>query len=181
MRKKQKNYPYKYVLEYIPTRFENVSEQQVADRESLYRFKDGIATDEEVERIVQLVKEVTEGDSQNWAVAFIPASNRTSNMYRYTPLEEKIDEELKIPVALWAIERLVDEPHIHSGGRHEFAIFGIDEDFVKGKNVVLIDDVITKGNTFRDMADSVMKKGAKSVYGVFYAKTVYPTDDNNNK
>jgi predicted amidophosphoribosyltransferase len=45
---------------------------------------------------------------------------------------------------------------------------------VRGKNIILIDDVITRGQTFYDTARKLMAAGAASVTGLFLAKTVHP-------
>ena len=42
------------------------------------------------------------------------------------------------------------------------------------KNVILIDDVITTGETFNRTAEQTMKMGANSVHGLFLAKTIHP-------
>ena len=40
-----------------------------------------------------------------------------------------------------------------------------------GKNVLLFDDVITSGTSFKQVAAKLLETGAKSVTGVFLAKT----------
>lgn len=42
------------------------------------------------------------------------------------------------------------------------------------KNVILIDDIITTGETFNKTAEQAMRMGAHSVHGLFLAKTVHP-------
>lgn len=41
----------------------------------------------------------------------------------------------------------------------------------KGKNVLLFDDVITSGGSFKQVAAKLLETGAKSVIGIFLAKT----------
>lgn len=45
-------------------------------------------------------------------------------------------------------------------------------DFVKGKNVLIADDLYTSGATMSEAANAMLKKGAKTVAGVVFA-TVY--------
>jgi predicted amidophosphoribosyltransferase len=45
---------------------------------------------------------------------------------------------------------------------------------VRGMNIILIDDVITRGQTFNDTGRKLMAAGAASVTGLFLAKTVHP-------
>jgi glutamine phosphoribosylpyrophosphate amidotransferase len=44
----------------------------------------------------------------------------------------------------------------------------------KGKKVILIDDVRTRGTTFNMTADKMTGLGAASVFGVFVAQTIHP-------
>jgi predicted amidophosphoribosyltransferase len=44
----------------------------------------------------------------------------------------------------------------------------------RGKKVILVDDVITRGRTFVQTADKLIANGASSVEGMFVAKTVNP-------
>ena len=45
---------------------------------------------------------------------------------------------------------------------------------IKGKNIVLIDDIITRGVTFNQVAAKLISLGALSVFGLFLAKTINP-------
>ena len=52
--------------------------------------------------------------------------------------------------------------------------FGFDETGIVNKNVLLIDDVITRGTTFNLTADKLKSLGAKNVTGLFLAHTINP-------
>lgn len=43
---------------------------------------------------------------------------------------------------------------------------------VQGMNVILFDDVLTSGQSFRQLRRKMMELGAKSVIGIFLGKTV---------
>jgi predicted amidophosphoribosyltransferase len=54
------------------------------------------------------------------------------------------------------------------------ADFVFNPSYFRGKKVILIDDVITRGRTFTDTALKLDINGAMSVVGLFVAKTVNP-------
>ena len=43
---------------------------------------------------------------------------------------------------------------------------------VQGMNVILFDDVLTSGQSFRQLRQKMMELGAKSIIGIFLGKTV---------
>ena len=52
--------------------------------------------------------------------------------------------------------------------------FSINSSEVSNMNIILIDDVITRGMTFVRTADKLVANGAKQVVGLFLAKTINP-------
>jgi predicted amidophosphoribosyltransferase len=49
--------------------------------------------------------------------------------------------------------------------------------FIKNKNIILFDDIITSGITSKTIKNMLLKNGANSVYRLFIAKT----DDSSKK
>lgn len=45
-------------------------------------------------------------------------------------------------------------------------------DKLKGKTVLIVDDIITTGATMNHCANAILKAGAKSVFGISIAKTM---------
>ena len=56
----------------------------------------------------------------------------------------------------------------------ENCLSSIQNQTYKNIEVILVDDVITRGRTFCQTADKLMQNGASSVVGLFVAKTVNP-------
>jgi len=50
-----------------------------------------------------------------------------------------------------------------------------DANIVKGKNIILLDDVITSGSTMKECAKKLFEAGARTVIGIALAKTVRMT------
>lgn len=51
-----------------------------------------------------------------------------------------------------------------------------DKSELKSKNIILFDDIITTGATFRTIKQTLLKKGANSVTGLFLGKTLLRTN-----
>lgn len=50
--------------------------------------------------------------------------------------------------------------------------FSIKSNFFKGKNILIIDDVITTGSTINECARTIQEGGAKEVYGLSIARAI---------
>lgn len=65
----------------------------------------------------------------------------------------------------------VDKNDIHNKQEIEF-----DQDFFKGKKVIVFDDILTKGFAYAIFANKIEKLGAEVLGGLFIGKTVYTTN-----
>ena len=52
--------------------------------------------------------------------------------------------------------------------------FSFSSEYFRGKNVILVDDVVNRGRTLSSTGDRLVNKGANSVTGLVVAKTVNP-------
>ena len=169
-------YSYTYLKEYLPVRYSATIEQKL-DRKIVYDFKDGICSlsvkRELVERI-DLIRECS--NETDWRICFIPASHRMTTIKRYKSLSEYLQKETGIPCNISSIQTLHDEVPGHLGGKKSNPEdnFRIEKKDIIDKNVILIDDVITRGTTFTNTANKLMDNGAKQVVGLFLAKTINP-------
>ena len=50
--------------------------------------------------------------------------------------------------------------------------FDVDEDIVKGKTIVLLDDIYDSGATLKEVGKLLTQKGAKCIVPIVIAKTV---------
>lgn len=170
------SYSYTYLMEYLPVRYSATLEQQSV-RQTVFNFKDGICSRGVKLEIVERIKLIRQCVNEaNWRICFIPASSHLKTVLRYKALSDFIQMSTGIPCSIDTINTLDDEVSGHIGGKKidpakNFFVLGDD---VLGKNVILIDDVITRGNTFVGTADKLIAKGAKNVVGLFLAKTINP-------
>ena len=62
----------------------------------------------------------------------------------------------------------VSKSEIHNKQEIEF-----DQDFFKGRKVIVFDDILTKGFAYAIFANKIEKMGAEVLGGLFIGKTVY--------
>lgn len=87
-------------------------------------------------------------------------------------IAQALSKRVNVPVDLTMLERIRATPvqgHLHAGERHKNVkkAFGLNpdkKDAVKGKTIVLIDDVYTTGATIKECTKTLRKGGAAKVY-----------------
>ena len=173
-------YPFRMVTRYIPKRYEGLQDWQLENREAVERFKHGNLTEAEMQKIVKLVKRIiAKGeDTDKWIITYIPASTRDRYIKKYFTLTRYLRKHLEVPVAYFGVSILDEGKCKHEGGRK---VITSDNLIIKRyllpvrkKNIILIDDVITTGESFRTVGDFLKAKGANSIFGLFYAMTIHP-------
>jgi len=55
-------------------------------------------------------------------------------------------------------------------------VIEFDQDFFKGRKVIVFDDILTKGFAYAIFANKIEKMGAEVLGGLFIGKTVYTTN-----
>lgn len=160
-----------YLTEYVPTRFSATS-NQIADRRKVWNFKDGIYGEDIMQAFVRAINEMA---GTNTIVCFIPASSQARTTQRFNKLCGYINSHSSASASINSVTRTdASLPgHIYGKSGDPAASFVVDSS-VAGKDVILIDDVITRGTTFYATARKLLAAGAKSVRGLFLAKTVHP-------
>lgn len=173
------SYNYSYLMEYVPVRFHATMTQE-EDRRTVYNFKDGHSSDYVLNKMVACVKEIKDKVlGERTRVCFIPASTSFKTIQRYKELSARIERETGCPCSINTIIKQTDEESGHIAGKklNPAADFDINKSDIAGMNIILIDDVITRGRTFCFTADKLINNGAKQVYGLFLAKTIHPCEN----
>lgn len=171
-----RTYKYAHLLEYVPVRYSATREQK-EDRQTVFDFKDGYCPDNIKERFAALIKAIATTDSgHSWRVCFIPASSSARTIKRYSRLASFISQHTGCPCDINTIIPIEDMESGHYGVKptNPASNFSIEADEVEGRNIILIDDVITRGNTFVQTANKLITNGANDVVGLFLAETVHP-------
>lgn len=167
-----------WLMKYYPVRIKNVGEQQKADRQTIWDFKDGRAYEQVALMTAKHLQELFGSRLTSIVFTCVPASTQEKNELRYKRFSERVCE---------LTHAINGYPHMQvSAGRlavHEYRrdetearttqMADYDTDFFKGKDVLLFDDIITKGISYATTADNLEACGANVLGGLFLAKTFY--------
>ena len=169
------NYEYRYLTEYLPKRYSATMKQE-NDREVIYDFKNGYCSLSLMNTIVECIKEIkNEIGGNNWRVCFIPASTHHKTALRYSQLATAIETETGIPSDYHTIlpkPELITQ-HMATGKTDPAEDFLFNKEQIEGKDIILIGDIITTGTNFTKTCQKLTELGAKSVIGLFLAKTIH--------
>ena len=173
------NFPFYSFKEYLPVRY-TATILQESDRQLCYDFKDGCLNNEVKQLFLNKIKEIADNKT-NVEVCFIPASTYNKTASRYKKLANAINEE-GFNANTKAIFNIYDNKVEDTTSNTNYTIgsFGFNEELIRGKNIILIDDIITRGVTFNQVAEHLMSLGACSVFGLFLAKKINPDYNTSN-
>ena len=170
------SFAYYNVLEYLPTRYSATLEQR-NDRQVVYNFKDyGTCGSKIFDQFVKVIKSNTRFCQEEYVICFIPASTHSKTQMRYGDLAKRLERETGVRAYVSALKRVKDKASGYLNGKSGNPLEGVefDSSCFRGKKVILIDDVITRGRTFCLAANELLDRGAVDVIGLFVAKTVNP-------
>lgn len=162
------------ILEYLPKRYEATQEQE-QNRQICYNFKDGYLSETVKKAFLEKIREITGNNTTGWLICFIPASTSAKTERRFSKLADAIRSE-GYDVELRTVYNKYDTEAGHISGKSSNPIeaFGFNAESVNGKNIILIDDIITRGTTFSQVSNKLSGFGAISVSGLFLARTINP-------
>lgn len=168
-------YSYYYTMEYLPTRYA-ANESEWDNRHAVWNFKDGVCSASILNDMVGIIDHIVGWNKSDYVICFIPASTSFKTHTRYSSVARRLAERTGVKSSLCAISKATDSEAGHIAGKssNPAADFCFDSSIFRGKKVILVDDVITRGRTFVQTANRLMERGASSVQGLFVAKTVNP-------
>ena len=163
------------LMDYLPKRYPATPQQQ-ADRNEVYRFKDGNCSSRVLNGLVSEINRITGTSKDRYLICFIPASTTAKTRTRFQGLATSLRNSTGCKVSLTGIRNAYDRESSTVTGKTNdpTASFCVNPEEVRGMKIILIDDVITRGRSFNDCAAKLMAAGATSVEGLFVAKTINP-------
>lgn len=166
---------YYYMMDYLPVRYTG-TDQQIADRKAVWNFKDGNTPARIVTGLVERVRRIVGGHPSDFVVCFVPASTEWKTNRRYAHVASEIQRLTGVQTTLEAVTRDEDgEPgHIAGKAADPAAGFSFCPRYYRGKNVILVDDVVTRGRTLSGTGNRILSGGAASVVGLVVARTINP-------
>lgn len=176
--KRQLAKPQTWFCKYYPARIRNVGEAEIADRQLVYQFKDGIAFEEVAQRTAKNMIEQYGERCKDIVFSPVPASTSEKNELRYNAFCERVCELTGAANGFSHAKVCGGRLSIHENRKEEkqvrmVNIIEFDNDFYNGKTVIVFDDVITKGLSYAMFANQLETLGANVLGGIFLARTHY--------
>ena len=162
-------------MEYLPTRYE-ANSKEWDNRHAVWNFKDGVCSTSVLNDMSEIINDIVIGREYEYVICFIPASTKSKTINRFATVARKLTERTGVKATLSGICKTSDSESGYIAGKssNPTADVCFDSSVFRGKKVILVDDVITRGRTFVLTADKMIANGATSVEGVFVAKTINP-------
>lgn len=163
--------PYYFFYYYVPTRYRKLSSESEYIRDKVWNFKDGLSQQQFIDQLEKKIKH-TFGNPNFLTLVCIPASTNASNKARYERFSEVLCKKLNMTNGFQYISILKEKSPSHLGGS-DLATYDFDRGFFKGKQVVLFDDVVTRGGSMQSFMDYLEEVGAKVVCCMSIGRTFY--------
>ena len=177
-------FAYTYLLRYYPTTCEfDASDEEWDDRYKVWNFKNDLGKVSEeshnvaISWVIEKTKETLEKSFGKETLKYItlvciPASTKVATERRYKVFAERLCNETGMINAYTHIKVIKDSTPKNKGGEGKPEI-EYDSLFFMSKNIILFDDVITKGNSMLRMKNKMEELGASVIGGLSIGKTVH--------
>lgn len=159
---------------YHPYRYHALlNEGQRTFSRSIYRFKDGKT------RGIDFFKtcmEALQTDGKPYHIMFMPCSTDTKYVRRFKCIDWYIRTcRPELTSGLYDVEIFKERESLHAAKGGENRI--LERNYritgnIEGKEIVIVDDVLTTGKSMTDYKEAIERCGGKAVAAVFYGKTV---------
>ena len=166
------NLEYVNLMEYLPLRYPPTLEEE-KNRRIVSNFKRGRCSPELKNKFTDAIKQLKEERKDvKLRVCFIPAITADKTALRYSQLATAIESETGIPSDYHTIlpKRAIEL--MATGKTDPAEDFLFNKEQIEGKDIILIGDIITTGTNFTKTSLKLAELGAKSVIGLFLAKTI---------
>lgn len=176
--KRQLDKPQTWFCKYYPARIRNVGEQEIADRQLVYDFKDGKAYEGVAQRTAAYILQQYGAMCRDIVFSPVPASSNEKNELRYKAFCQRVCELTGAVNGYDHVRVSGERLTIHDNRKTEkevrkVCVVDFDEKWFTDKQVLVFDDVITKGISYAVYANQLENLGANVLGGVFLARTHY--------
>lgn len=164
---------YVNLMEYLPLRYPPTLEEE-KNRRIVSNFKRGRCSPELKNQFTDAIKQLKEERKDvKLRVCFIPAITADKTALRYSQLATAIESETGIPSDYHTILPKRATELMATGKTDPAEDFLFNKEQIEGKDIILIGDIITTGTNFTKTCQKLAELGAKSVIGLFLAKTIH--------
>lgn len=164
---------YVNLMEYLPLRYPPTLEEE-KNRRIVSNFKRGRCSPELKNQFTDAIKQLKEERKDvKLRVCFMPAITADKTALRYSQLATAIETETGIPSDYHTILPKRATELMATGKTDPEEDFLFNKEQIEGKDIILIGDIITTGTNFTKTCQKLAELGAKSVIGLFLAKTIH--------
>lgn len=165
-----------FLYNYKPMRIKEVTSEDWNVRKLVWAFKDGKASEWCAEVVASRLMRVYGSRVKQLVFACIPASSACKNELRYKRFAQRVCELAGCINGYEAItvsgQRLAIHEFREGKRLNDTQIISFDNSFFAGKEVVVFDDIITKGRSYARFACAIEAIGASVVGGIFLGRTM---------
>lgn len=158
---------YYYSLEYTKGT-DSTSRTAVENERMLSQFMNGEVPEKILNSFSKLVNRISNGQPEGWEICFVPASSDVETENRFSSLAARLSESTGVHATLTSMSRRKDS----ADSLFDTPEFVCDSDSVSGRNVILVDAMVTRGRTINAAANALIGAGALSVTGLVAAKAM---------
>ena len=177
------NLHYNYLLRYYPTTCDfDATEDEWADRWLVWNFKNTPGKTSSIQheqalnnllpRLTRMLKTTFDDKLNLLTLVCIPAASKVNNNARFKDFSERLSNNTGMDNAFEHIQVVEDATPKHLGGTGT-PVLHFDENFFKGRYILLFDDVITKGHSMLRFKLKLEALGATVIAGVSVGKTTH--------
>lgn len=167
-------------LPYYPKRF-NVSEDLQAIRQTVWRFKDGATSKHIAELLADAITEDLPDcrPRDTWWLCIIPASTASKTQTRFKEFCSEFCRLTGFNNGYHLIVNTDDREakHLEENRNAVHILEHMAFGDVRGKNILVFDDVCTTGSSFLNVAYKLDQLGATRIRGLFLGKTHWLNDN----
>ena len=166
-----------FFLKYYPLRIKNVGLEERAARQLVWDFKDGNYYEEVAQMTANRLMEVFGDRVRDIVFSCVPASTTERHELRYKGFSRRVCQLSGAMNGYEHVRVTNDRLEVHRNRRKKDVEIAenvsYDADFFKGKQILVFDDIITRGYSYARFANRLEMCGAE-VLGVFFlGKTFY--------
>lgn len=166
----QKGVHHYFFFYYYPKRFTSVTEFDRDVRNLIWNFKDGIGHDKISQILITKLQRVYGEALDLLTFVCIPASTREVNHKRYCSFMADVCNATGMANGYEHITIVKEKEPTHLGGESP-AEYSYDTDFFNGRQIILFDDVVTRGRSLSKMKIELENVGAHIVAALSIGRT----------
>lgn len=157
---------FKYLYDYYPEPVRDFTEDQLLIREDIQAFMTGVTSNNLLTAIEKAVTETVENEKID-LVCFAPGSTGAKTILRFGELADRLSTILPCDVYLDAVTLASDTDPATQERQYQ-----CNKSRVIDKKVLVVGSIYSTGKSMDTISKLLLKNKAKSVYGLFVAKTI---------